>query len=143
MITNIFTRKNFIPTLTGLLFSLTTATSFAADDAYLNALKAEANGRSAPQKVAVNEQYLDALSAEAEAGAKIGNGNGNMGASNEVRHEMETLLKEEKPTSFKYYKKLSSKDKAKVAASYSKDTGDKKAKLDHLRHQILDLYFKR
>lgn len=133
--------KFFVTSLAGLLCALTIQPVFSADDEYLRALTSEARGSAAPKKIAASDNYLDALSAEADASAKVDSGNTN--TADEDRLEMEALLKKEKPTSYKYYKKLKPYDKAKLAEAYRADTADTETKLGHLRKKILDLYFKR
>ena len=136
-------RFSFTPLLAGLMFALVVPSAFSADDDYLRALQMEAQEYSAPLQVALNASDLDALSAEAEASAKVKNGS-NDNKVDAVRVEMETLLKHEKPTSYKYYKKLKSHDKKQIAEAYRADTAeDTETKLDNLRKKILDLYFKR
>jgi hypothetical protein len=125
----------------GLLCVLANQPVFAVDDAYLRALANEANTGAQPTKVAANSDYLDALSAEAEASAHVATDTADAHAKD--RLEMEALLKKEKPTSFKYYKKLDADEKAKLAEAFRTDPADKEIKLGHLRKKILDLYFKR
>jgi len=90
----------------------------------------------------IGDDYLDALSTEAEASAHVPTDTGNAGPSKE-QLALEKLLQKEKPTTFKYYKKLNRWDKAAVVELYRTDNADTPAKFDHLRKKILDLYFKR
>ncbi len=90
----------------------------------------------------IGDDYLDALSTEAEASAHVPTNTGNTGPSEE-QVALEKLLQKEKPTTFRYYKKLNRWDKATVVELYRTDNADTPAKFDHLRKKILDLYFKR
>ncbi len=92
--------------------------------------------------LATGDDYLDALSTEAEASAHVPSNTGNAGPSKE-QVALEKLLEKEKPTTFKYYKKLNRWDKATVVELYRTDNADTPAKFDHLRKKVLDLYFKR
>ncbi|MCF6258957.1 MAG: hypothetical protein L3J98_02155 [Gammaproteobacteria bacterium] len=91
---------------------------------------------------AIGDDYLDALSTEAEASAHVPANAGTAGPSKE-QLALEKLLEKEKPTTFKYYNKLNRWDKATVVELYRTDNADTPAKFDHLRKKILDLYFKR
>lgn len=132
--------KIFSLSLVGLLGALSFQPVFAQDDEYLRALSSEASASAPPTKVSAGSDYLDALSAEAEASAHVATDNAEAHAKD--RREMEALLEKEKPTSFKYYKKLKAQDKTKLAEEYRTDSADKETKLGHLRKKILDLYFK-
>lgn len=92
--------------------------------------------------LAASDNYLDALSTEAEASAHVPTNTGNIRPSKE-QLALEKLLQKEKPTTFKYYKKLNRWDKTTVVEFYRTDNADTFAKFDHLRKKILDLYFKR
>jgi len=78
----------------------------------------------------------------ATASAHVPANTGNAGPSKE-QVALEKLLEKEKPTTFKYYKKLNRWDKATVVELYRTDNADTPAKFDHLRKKVLDLYFKR
>ncbi len=92
--------------------------------------------------LATSDNYLDALSTEAEASAHVPTNTGNIEPS-EKQLALEKFLQKEKPTTFKYYKKLNRWNKATVVELYRTDNANTPAKFDQLRKKILDLYFKR
>ena len=93
---------------------------------------------------AASDAYLDALSSEAENSAHVSSSTKKGGPSeNERLVKLEEFLLKEKPTTFKYYEKLSSTDKVKVLVIYESRGADKKETLAVLRKKVLDLYFKR
>jgi hypothetical protein len=93
---------------------------------------------------AASDAYLDALSSEAEDSAHVSSSQQKAGPSeNERLVKLEAFLLKEKPTTFKYYEKLSSTDKVTVLVLYESSHADKKETLAELRKKVLDLYFKR
>ncbi len=125
-----------------LFFVFATSPTLATGDDYLSVLENKAGNAAPSKKVSTADNYLDALSTEAEASAHVPTNTGNAGPSKE-QLALEKLLKKEKPTTFKYYKKLNHWDKATVVELYRTDNADTPTKFDHLRKKILDLYFKR
>ncbi len=128
--------------IVNLFFIFATGPALATGDNYLSELENEAGNDVSPPKPSTSDSYLDALSTEAEASAHVPINTGNTGPSKE-QLALEKLLQKEKPTTFKYYKKLNRRDKAAVVELYRTDNADTSAKFDHLRKKILDLYFKR
>jgi len=93
---------------------------------------------------AASDAYLDALSSEAENSAHVSPSKQKAGPSeNERLVKLEAFLLKEKPTTFKYYEKLSSTDKVRVLVLYESSHDDKKETLAEIRKKVLDLYFKR
>ncbi len=136
------TLLSFIWIIVSLFFVFATSLTLATTDDYLSVLENEAGNTAPPKKVSADDNYLDALSTEAEASAHVPTNTGNTGPSKE-QLALEKLLQKEKPTTFKYYKKLNRWDKATVVELYRTDNADTPTKFDHLRKKILDLYFKR
>lgn len=98
---------------------------------------------SSTNTIAVDEEYLKALEVEAENSAKIGNevkpNNKPIIDSTISREKLlkfEAILEFNKPTTFRFYKKLKSKDKQAVFSVYKKDQSLKK-----IRKVVLDYYF--
>lgn len=100
---------------------------------------------SSTNTIAVDEEYLKALEVEAENSAKIGNGDEvkpnnkpiiDSTISREKLLKFEAILEFNKPTTFRFYKKLKSKDKQAVFSAYKKDQSLKK-----IRKVVLDYYF--
>lgn len=97
-----------------------------------------------PRVFAASDAYLDELSSEAEDSAHVSSGKQKGGPSeNERLVKLEEFLLKEKPTTFKYYEKLTLADKVKVLNIYESSQADKKETLATLRKRVLDLYFKR
>jgi len=140
--TRLATQLYFAPIIASLFFILTTTPALAADDDYLRSLESEASSSAPSKKASAGDNYLDALSAEAESSAHVTTDTSNV-KSAEEQAALENFLQKEKPTTFKYYKKLGQQDKKKIVGYYRSDNSDKSTKLSHLRKIILDLYFKR
>ncbi len=137
-----FTLCSFTWIAASLCFMFAASPTLATDDDYLRALENEAGNSVPSKKVSAVDNYLDALSTEAEASAHVPANTDNTKPSQE-QLALEKRLQKEKPTTFKYYKKLNRWDKATVVALYRADNVDTSTKFDHLRKKILDLYFKR
>ncbi len=137
-----FTLCSFTWVIASLFFMFAASPSLATDDDYLSALENEVGNSVPSKKVSATDNYLDALSTEAEASAHVPANTDNTKPSKE-QIALEKLLQKEKPTTFKYYKKLNRWDKATVVDLYRTDNVDTSTKFDHLRKKILDLYFKR
>lgn len=118
---------------------------FAADDAYLRSLEAESNNsRTATSNSSGSvNNYLDALSEEAEASAKISAGSQHDDDYFRDMEKMESLLRSKKPSTYTFYKKLSPKNQARVFEYYAADKSGSSDRLTHLQKQILDAYFKK
>lgn len=124
-------------------FSLIAASPiFAADDAYLSALEGESGSSSASSKS--GDSYLDALSDEAESSSKVQSGEKHDEAYYENQKKMVETLRLERPATYKFYTKLTPKDKARVFEKYSTDEAETDDdRLSHLQKFIMDLYFKK
>jgi hypothetical protein len=119
--------------------------SLAADDDYLRSLENEStNSRTSTTNTSgSSSNYLDALSAEAEASAKVATGDQHDEAYYKKMKKMEAVLEEKKPSTFKFYKKLTPKKQALVYDHYAADESDSGDRLSHLQKKIMDIYFKR
>jgi len=132
----------FFAWVISLSFIFAASPTLATDDDYLSALESEAGNNVAPKKKSTGDNYLDELSTEAEASAHVSTNKDRAGPTKE-QLALEKLLENEKPSTFKYYKKLNRRDKATIVELYRIDNADTSTKFDHLRKKILDLYFKR
>ena len=128
-----------------LIFPLTVISpSFAADDDYLRSLNDESNGISnTTTPSGKSSNYLDALSEEAEASSKVSTGTQHDDAYLKAKEKMEELLQNKKPSTYKFYKKLTPKKKARVFEHYNADKSDTDTRLTHLKKQVMDAYFKK
>ena len=119
--------------------------SFAADDDYLRSLESESNNsRSATTNPSgTGNNYLDALSDEAESSSKVSTGAQHDEAYFREMKNMEELLKNKKPSTYKFYKKLNPKKQARIFEHYMADNSDSDTRLSHLKKQVMDTYFKR
>lgn len=95
---------------------------------------------SASQSVYAGD-YLDELAVEAEATASIARQNKLSVTDKKEMREMESLLKEEKPSTYKYYVKLNKKNKVRAFEQFTSDQSDPKNRLSHLQKKVMDLYF--
>lgn len=87
------------------------------------------------------ENYLDELAVEAEATASVSK-QSKLGPSDKQQmQKMESLLKEQKPSTYKYYVKLTKKNKVRAFENFSNDQSDRKSRLSHLQKKVMDLYF--
>ena len=82
--------------------------------------------------------YLRAL--EAESHSEVRSSNEHDDAYYENQKKMVELLKTERPTTYKFYTKLTPRNKAKVFQQYSADDADMEGRLSHLQKHIMDLY---
>ncbi len=129
-----------------LAFSLiTVSTAFAADDAYLSALEGESGGNhsSSTTSSKSGDSYLDALSDEAESSANVHTGEQHDDAYYENQKKMVEMLRIERPSTYKFYTKLTPKNKARVFEKYNTDDADTGDRLSHLQNHIMDIYFKK
>ena len=118
------------------------SSSFAADDDYLRSLEAESNNAATSPSEPSNN-YLDALSAEAESSSNVSTSTQHDETYNKQLEEMELFLKNNKPSTYKFYKKLSKKNKARVFEHYAEDKSEPETRLSHLKKQVMDAYFKK
>jgi hypothetical protein len=77
--------------------------------------------------------YLDELEAEAEVSTKD---KLSQPKEESQRKKLETLLKNQQPGTYAFYKKLTPVNKVEVVKSYKESD-----KLTHIKKQIFDLYF--
>jgi hypothetical protein len=129
------------PIITSLFLGFASSSTLATDDDYLKALESEASNIAIKESPTGNK-YLDALSAEAESSAHVAD---NIKKASPAKEQLvlEKFLQDEKPTTYKYYKKLNARDKTKIVEYYHSDHADKATRVGHLRKKILDLYFQR
>jgi len=127
-----------------LIFPLTVIRpSFAADDDYLRSLNDESNGLSNTTTTSgKSNNYLDALSEEAESSSKVSTSQHDDDYYKALK-KMEEFLKTKKPSTYKFYKKLTPKKQTRVFEHYSADKSDPDARLTHLKKQVMDAYFKK
>jgi hypothetical protein len=123
---------------------ITVSPAFAAEDAYLRALKDESGGNpSSSTTTSVSEDsYLDALSDEAEATSHVHNGEQHDETYYKNQEKMVEMLRLERPSTYKFYTKLTPKKQTQVIEKYSADESDTGNRLSHLQKHIMDLYFK-
>lgn len=129
-----------------ITFSLITVSPvFAADDAYLRALEGESGGNrsSSTGSSKSGDSYLDALSDEAESSAHVHSGEEHDEAYYENQKKMVETLRLERPSTYKFYTKLTPKNQVRVFEKYSLDDADTNERLSHLQNHIMDLYFKK
>ena len=143
------TKLDLFPRLTTLLFTLfclaAASQAFAADDDYLRALEGESGGNrgsSTPSSKSGNS-YLDALSDEADSSAQVHSGETHDESYYKNQQKMVETLRLEKPSTYKFYTKLTPKNKIQVFEKYNADSSDTDSRLSHLQKIIMDLYFKK
>ena len=88
------------------------------------------------------DDYLDALSEEAESSSKV-SASQHDDAYFKAKEKMEEFLKTKKPSTYKFYKKLTPKKQARVFEHYNADKSDTDTRLTHLKKQVMDAYFKK
>ena len=143
------TKLDLIPRLTALLFALFCLTAasqtFAADNDYLRALEGESAGNrsSSTTSSKSGNSYLDALSDEADSSAQVHSGETHDESYYKNQQKMVETLRLEKPSTYKFYTKLTPKNKIQVFEKYSADSSDTDSRLSHLQKIIMDLYFKK
>lgn len=134
-----------VTTFTPILLFLLAASSssLAADDDYLRSLEAESNNsrNTTTNTSKPGNNYLDALSAEAESSASISTNTQRDDTYNKQLKKMERLLKTNKPSTYKFYKKLSKEKKIRIFEHYAVDKSDADTRLSHLKKQVMDAYF--
>ena len=135
-----FYRAPALLTILGCLLAICSA-SYAADDDYLRSLEAESNNSSDSVSSGPGDNYLDALSAEAASSAKVSTGAPHGEDYNKNLKKMETLLQSKKPSTFKFYKKLSKKNQALIFEHYTADKSDPDNRLSRLKKDVMDIYF--
>ena len=86
-------------------------------------------------------EYLDELASEAEATANISSDKPLDAAEQEQFKKMEALIKEKKPSTYRFYAKLSTKNKERAFKYFSNDSSKMKKRMSHLKKKIMDLYF--
>jgi len=85
--------------------------------------------------------YLQELASEAEATASVSKRSQLTDSEKKILREMEALLKNEKPSTYKYYVKLNKENKERAFDMFSKDQSDSDTRLSHLQKKVMDLYF--
>ena len=85
--------------------------------------------------------YLDALSSEAESTASIKKNSQLDSTEKEQIQKMESLLQAEKPSTYKYYVKLDRRKKVRAFKSFEEDQSVSEERLHHLQKKVMDLYF--
>ena len=128
-----------------VLCLITVSPAFAADDTYLRALEGESgNNRSSSTASSKSESsYLDALSDEAESSAHVQINDQHDEAYYNNQKKMVEMLKLERPSTYKFYTKLTPKNKTRVFEKYIADDTGTDDRLSHLQKNIMDLYFKK
>lgn len=137
-----FIRIPALLTIFGCLLAISSS-SFAADDDYLRLLEAESNTSRNTASSGSGDNYLDALSAEADASAMVSSGKQHDADYDINLKKMESLLKSKKPSTYKFYKKLSKKKQALVFEQYTADKSDPDNRLSRLKKHVMDVYFKK
>lgn len=147
------TRKNpfaplHSPCLTAFLICLLFAVScpgLAANNNYLHALEAEADNSSnkTTNTPAAGNNYLDALSAEAASSSSIVTTDQHDDAYYQALEKMAALIKDQKPSTYKFYEKLSPDDQSRVFDDYRADDSTPDQRLSHVQKRVVDLYFKK
>ncbi|MCK4586022.1 MAG: hypothetical protein KAU29_01690 [Gammaproteobacteria bacterium] len=143
------TKLDLFPRLTTLLFTLFCLTAanqaFAAEDDYLRALEGESgsNRSSGTASSKSGDSYLDALSDEADSSAQVHSGKTHDESYYKNQQEMVETLRLERPSTYKFYTKLTPKNKIQVFEKYSADDSDTGDRLSRLQKIIMDLYFKK
>lgn len=142
------TKLDLFPRLTALLFTLLCLTAanqaFAADDAYLRALEGESGGNSSSSASSSKSggSYLDALSDEATSSGQVHSGEQHDETYYENQKKMVETLRLERPSTYKFYTRLTPKNQTQIFEKYSADESDTGDRLSHLQKHIMDLYFK-
>lgn len=85
--------------------------------------------------------YLNELASEAEATANVSRKSQLNAAEKKQQKEMETLLSEKKPSTYKFYVKLNTKNKQYAYEQWVKDQSKSDERLHHLQKKVMDLYF--
>ena len=85
--------------------------------------------------------YLDELATEAEATAAVSKKSQLSPAEKAQFEEMESQLKSEKPSTYKYYVKLKQSNKERAFEMFAGDSSAPKDRLSHLQKKVMDLYF--
>lgn len=85
--------------------------------------------------------YIDELAVEAEATASVSKQNRLSSSDKQQMQKMETLLKEQKPSTYRYYVKLTKRNKVRAFEQFVDDQSDSKKRLSHLQKKVMDLYF--
>jgi len=85
--------------------------------------------------------YLDELATEAEATDSVSKKSQLSPSEQKQLKEMESLLKSEKPSTYKYYEKLRQKNKENAYEAFAKDHSGQDDRLSHLQKKVMDLYF--
>lgn len=85
--------------------------------------------------------YLNELASEAEATANVSRQNRLDPSDKKQMKAMELLLKDKKPSTYKYYVKLNKKNKVRAFEQYTNDQSNSKERLSHLQKKVMDLYF--
>lgn len=137
-----------IPALYASLACLLFAVScpgLAADNDYLRALEAEAdNSHSKTDSTpAAGNNYLDALSAEAQSSSSIMTTDQHDDSYYQALEKMAALINDKKPSTYKFYEKLSPDDQARVFDDYRADTSPPDQRLSQVQKRVMDLYFKK
>lgn len=118
--TNLYLIPRLTTYLLAILFLSTVNPAFAADDG-----------------------YLDALSEEAESSAHVRGAEKHDEAYYDNQKKMVEMLKLERPSTYKFYTKLTPKNKTRVFEKYMTDDSDLDNRLSHLQKHIMDMYFKK
>lgn len=85
--------------------------------------------------------YLDELASEAEATASVSKRIQLTPSEKKELKQMEAILKEKKPSTYKYYVKLNTKNKEYAYEKWASDTSKTDDRLHHLQKKVMDLYF--
>lgn len=85
--------------------------------------------------------YLDELASEAEATANVSPDKPLDASEQEQFKKMEALIKDKKPSTYRFYRKLSTKNKERAFKYFSNDSSKMKKRMSHLKKKVMDLYF--
>jgi hypothetical protein len=124
---------------------ITIGPTYAAEDAYLRALKDESGGNSSSSTTSSKsgDSYLDTLSDEAESSAQVHSGEQHDETYYENQKKMVEMLRLERPSTYKFYTKLTPKNQVRVFEKYNADESDTGDRLSHMQKHIMDIYFKK
>lgn len=139
---NPFFRAPALLAIFGCLLTISNP-NFAADDEYLRLLEAETNTSRDSASSGSGDDYLDALSAEADASAKVSSGKQRDADYDINLKKMELLLKSKKPSTYKFYRKLNKNKQALIFEKYTADKSDPDNRLSRLKKHVMDVYFKK
>lgn len=87
------------------------------------------------------DEYLDALAQEAEVTASVSANNRLDPQQQEQMQQMEILLSDTFPATYKFYEKLYPKNKERVFKEFAADDSDTRKRMSHVKKVIMQTYF--